>query len=140
MSYLLIFLLTITLLLQIPVLQTYLAGFFTNHISKETGYETEIGRVNIRWWDAISLQEVTIMDLQDSLMMDLEEVYIDFSIKGLMDTEQPGFDEINLKNGNVRILTHADGQGLNISLFLSRLRSIFLPKKEKPILKPPLLP
>ncbi|MDO6439685.1 translocation/assembly module TamB domain-containing protein [Cyclobacterium sp. 1_MG-2023] len=135
MSYLLIFLLTITLLLQIPVLQTYLAGFFTNHISKETGYETEIGRVNIRWWDAISLQEVTILDLQDSLMMDLEEVYIDFSIKGLMDTEQPGFDEINLKNGNVRILTHADGLGLNISVFLSRLRAIFLPKKEKNNLK-----
>ncbi|WP_240477965.1 translocation/assembly module TamB domain-containing protein [Cyclobacterium amurskyense] len=135
MSYLLIFLVTITLLLQIPVLQTYLAGFFTNHISKETGYETEIGRVNIRWWDAISLQEVTIRDLQDSLMMDLDEVYIDFSIKGLMDNEQPGFDEINLNNGKVRILTHPDGEGLNISVFLSRVRQILLPKKEKNNLK-----
>lgn len=130
MRYLLIFLIASTLLLQVPVIQTYLAGFVTKYISKETGYSTEIGRVNIRWWDAISLQQLTVRDLQDSLMMDLEEVYIDFSIRGLMDSERPGFDEINLNNGNVKILTHPDGKGLNISLFLNRLRSIFLPGKK----------
>ncbi|SHM43298.1 Family of unknown function [Cyclobacterium lianum] len=134
LRYLLVFLLTFTLLLQIPGIQTYLAGFITNRISSNTGYVTDIGRVNLRWWDAISLRDVTVYDLQDSLMIDLEEVYIDFSIQGLLDKEQPGLDVINLRNGNVRLLTHKDGEGLNISVFLERLRASFFSRPmEKPL-------
>ncbi|MFO7825565.1 MAG: translocation/assembly module TamB domain-containing protein [Cyclobacterium sp.] len=134
LRYLLVFLVAFTLLLQIPGIQTYLAGFITNRISASTGYVTDIGRVNLRWWDAISLREVTVYDLQDSLMIDLDEVYIDFSVKGLLDKDQPGLDVVNLRNGNLRLLTHTDGQGLNISVFLERLRTTFFTKpREKPI-------
>lgn len=133
LRYLLFFLLFLTIVLQIPTIQTYLAGFITNRISTGTGYLTDIGRVNIRWWDAVSLRNVRVYDLQDSLMADLDEVYIDFSVRGLLNKDRPGLDEVNLRNGNVRLLTHQGGEGLNISVFLERLRETFFvqPKKQK---------
>lgn len=133
LRYLLFFLLFLTIVLQIPTIQTYLAGFITNRISTGTGYLTDIGRVNIRWWDAVSLRNVRVYDLQDSLMADLDEVYIDFSVRGLLNKDRPGLDEVNLRNGNVRLLTHQGGKGLNISVFLERLRETFFvqPKKQK---------
>jgi hypothetical protein len=48
LRYLLFSLLFLTLLLQIPVIQTYLVGLVTQRVSENTGYQTDIGRVNIR--------------------------------------------------------------------------------------------
>jgi hypothetical protein len=125
MLYVFIFLLAIAALLQVPTVQTYLAGHLTANISEKTGYKSSIGAIRIRWWDAISLRDVEIYDLNDSLMMDLEEVYIDFSINGLLDKERPGLDEINLRNGYVGLLTHNDDLGINITVFLDRLKKLF---------------
>lgn len=133
LSFFLLFLL-IAVLLQIPQIQTSIAGYFTKSLSEKTGYRTNIKAVNIRWWDALSLKGVVIHDLQDSLMADLEEVYIDFSISGLLDASDPGFDEISLKRGNVRLLTHQNENQLNISIFMERLNdylSFSRPKGER---------
>ncbi|EON77739.1 hypothetical protein ADIS_1658 [Lunatimonas lonarensis] len=118
--FLLLFLLIVGLL-QIPYIQTAIAGYITSLISEKTGYKSTIQSVNIRWWDAVSLRDVTVYDLKDSLMAELDEVYIDFSIKGLLDAQNPGLDEISLKKGNVRLITHPGDIQLNINVFLERL-------------------
>ncbi|MEX2567165.1 MAG: translocation/assembly module TamB domain-containing protein [Cyclobacteriaceae bacterium] len=122
--YVLVFFLTLAVLLQVPKIQTFLAGIITDKVSEKTGFRSSIGAVRIRWWDAISLRDVEIYDLNDSLMIDLEEVYIDFSINGLLNVDQPGLDAINLRYGNIRLLNHVGGQGINITVFLDRLRTL----------------
>ncbi len=133
---LLLFLLLVGGLLQIPKVQTTLTGYITEAISSKTGYSTSIRAVNIRWWDAISLSDVEIYDLEDSLMVDLEEVYIDFSIRGLLDANNPGFDEINLREGNVRLLTHDTVVGMNITDFVDRIGLLVKTRKTDPERKP----
>ncbi|WP_076502357.1 translocation/assembly module TamB domain-containing protein [Belliella pelovolcani] len=121
--------------LQIPAVQTKFTGFLTNYITKQTGFDTSISRVNIRWWDAVSLDDVLIYDTQDSLMINLQEVFIDFSIKGLLDRENPSLDQIKLINGNVRLLSHPNEEALNISIFFDRINNL-LPSSDKPSIKP----
>src|SRR5690554_2263209 len=111
----------VLILLQIPGIQTNVSKLLTNYITENTGYRTAIENVNIRWWDALSLKNVKIYDLNDSLMVNLEEVYVDFSVSGLLDKESPGFDEVRLKRGLVRILTHEQADAPNISTFLARI-------------------
>lgn len=138
MLFLLILFLVVAGLLQIPKIQTGVAVYLTEKISERTGYKTQVKAVNIRWWDAISLDDVIIYDKRDSLMINLDEVYIDFSIRGLLDSDKPGLDEINLKNGNVRVLTHDHEEGMNILGFFDGLRKMFVfgtPKKEKKRIK-----
>jgi hypothetical protein len=115
-------------LLQIPRIQTRVTALLTDYLSEGTGYRTAIQRVHIRWWDAVSLKNVQVYDLEDSLMVNLEEVYIDFSLGKLLDKEKPGFDEILLKKGFVRILTHSQANAPNISTFLARITELTRPK------------
>jgi hypothetical protein len=117
----------VTGLLQIPDIQTKATQILTDYVSEKTGFKTDIDRVNIRWWDALSIGNVRIYDLEDSLMANLEEIYIDFSVSGLMDKESPGFDEIRLKRGLVRILIHPTESAPNISTFLSRINTLVRP-------------
>jgi hypothetical protein len=121
----------IAISLQIPGVQTFFTKGLTNYISNNTGFETSISKVRIRWWDAISLNDVVIYDLQDSLMVDLEEVYIDFSIQGLFDKTNPGLDQIKMEKGNVRLIFHANESNLNIMEFFARINDI-IPGKRDP--------
>src|SRR5690606_20719426 len=95
-------------LLQIPRIQTVATKYLTDYLSESTGSRADSQRVKIRWLDALSLNNVTVYDLEDSLMVNLEEVYIDFSMSGLMDKKSPGFDQLRLKKGLVRILSHPE--------------------------------
>ncbi|MCH7403414.1 translocation/assembly module TamB domain-containing protein [Belliella kenyensis] len=121
--------------LQIPAIQTKATSYLTDFITKNTGFATSISRVNIRWWDAISLDDVLVYDHKDSLMVNLKEVYIDFSVKGLLDRDNPSLDQIKLINGNVRLLSHIEGEGMNISVFFDRINSL-IPRSDKPSSQP----
>jgi hypothetical protein len=129
--FLLLGILLIAASLQIPYVQTKVSKVLTNFISKNTGFETSISKVRIRWWDAISLSDVVIYDHHDSLMVNLEEVYIDFSIAGLFDRENPSLDQIKMETGNVRLLFHTEESYLNIAEFFSRINDL-LPAKKDP--------
>jgi hypothetical protein len=122
-------------LLQVPAIQTRVIAWATTYISNNTGYATSISKVRIRWWDAISLNDVIIYDHQDSLMIDLDEVYIDFSTQGLFDRVNPSLDQIKMQGGNVRLISHDDEFQINISEFFKRLNNL-LPGKKDPN-KPP---
>jgi hypothetical protein len=127
MLFLVVFLLIIVALFQIPKVQNRLTTWLTEYITDNTGFKTSISDVNIRWWDAVSLKNVVIYDQNDSLMANLEDVYIDFSIRGLLDSENPGLDEIRLKNGTVRILTDSLTEEMNVVLFVSRINALLSP-------------
>lgn len=118
-------------LLQIPYFQTKVSRVLTNYITDNTGFRTNISKVQIRWWDAVSLNDVVIFDQKDSLMVNLEEVYIDFSIRGLLDREKPSLDQIKMERGNVRLIFHENEELLNISEFFSRLNAL-LPGTKDP--------
>ncbi|ERM83672.1 hypothetical protein P872_02420 [Rhodonellum psychrophilum GCM71 = DSM 17998] len=112
-------------LLQIPSIQTKVSKLLTDYISNNTGFRTSISKVQIRWWDAVSLKDVTIYDQKDSLMANLEEVFIDFSIAGIFDKNNPSIDQIKLERGSIRLLTHPEESRINISEFLVRINSLF---------------
>jgi hypothetical protein len=120
-----VLLLLVVVAVQIPVIQTKITKSFTEYLSKNTGFETKISKVRIRWWDAISLQDVVIYDHHDSLMVDLENVYIDFSISGLLDRNNPGVDQIKLEKGTIRLLFHPEEDFINIAEYLYQINLLF---------------
>ncbi|MDO9552933.1 MAG: translocation/assembly module TamB, partial [Rhodonellum sp.] len=119
-------------LLQIPSIQTKVSKLLTDYISDNTGFRTSISKVQIRWWDAVSLKDVTIYDQKDSLMANLEEVFIDFSIAGIFDKNNPSIDQIKLERGSIRLLTHPEESRINISEFLVRINSLFVSGERDP--------
>lgn len=129
--YLLILFLLVAGSLHIPFIQTIASQFLASQLSERTGFETTIQNVHVRWWDALSVQGLVVRDPQDSLMANLESVYVDFSPSTILDPNQPGIDEIQLKGGELRFLTHEGNRLPNISHFINELNGIFAPKKNK---------
>lgn len=125
MLFLILGLLLFVIALQVPFVQTKLTRQLTKHITEKTGFDTSISKVQIRWWDAVSLKEVLIYDQQDSLMIKVQEIYIDFSIKGLLDGDNPGLDQVKIINGNVRIIDHQNADNINITTFFDELNGLF---------------
>ncbi len=64
-------------------------------------------------------------------MARLDEVYIDFSLAGLFDRDNPGFDEVKLKEGELRIITHGLGESPNLTIFIARLNEMLKPEVPK---------
>ena len=64
-------------------------------------------------------------------MIDLDEVYIDFSLQGIFDRSNPSLDQIKMQGGNVRLISHDDEFQMNISEFFRRLNDL-LPGKKDP--------
>ncbi|GAB3647408.1 translocation/assembly module TamB domain-containing protein [Echinicola sediminis] len=128
-SFLLILLLLVAVALQVPSVQTEATQFLAKQLSENTNFQTKIQSVHIRWWDAVSLKGLTVRDPQDSLMADLEVVDIDFSLSGLLDKTNPGLDEIKLKGGQLRFLTHIGESTPNISQFINKINELTRKKK-----------
>jgi hypothetical protein len=126
----------VAVLLQIPYIQTRISNFLTSYISDNTGFRTNISNVSIRWWDAVSLKDVVIYDQKDSLMVNLEEVFIDFSVSGILNKNNPSIDQINLQKGNVRLLSHPGEKYINISEFFLRVNQLFITGEKDPNRKP----
>lgn len=123
--FLLILFLLVAISVQIPFVQTRITKALTDYLSQNTEFQTSISQVRIRWWDAVSLTDVVVYDHHDSLMVDLKEVYIDFSIRGLLDRENPSIDQIKLHQGNVRLLFHPSESYINLAEFIERINNLF---------------
>lgn len=118
--------------LQIPAVQTAVVKKLTAYLSEKTGFPTEIRRVELRWFDALSLKEVRVYDQQDSLMIGIEEAFIDFRLSRLLDKQQPALDEVALNHPQVQMLKNTPEGGLNINEFIRNLRQLLPERKAGP--------
>lgn len=75
--------------IQHPFVQTKLAHKATEWLTQKLGGTVEVGQVKVRWFDDISLQDVTIKDIQNRDMIEVKEIFVNFKTNFR-------FDKINL--------------------------------------------
>ena len=76
-------LLSLFILLQLEVVQTYLGQKLANTLSEKIDHKIEIERVNIKWFDLAEIENVTVYDTAQNVMIDLQSAKIDYQIKSL---------------------------------------------------------
>lgn len=121
--------------LQIPYVQTKVAGKLTEIVSEKIQFPVEIGYVNIRWFDSILLEDVLIKDTGSNDMIKVKELFIDFQLYALFDPSNITIDKVTLDHAQVDLVKNTD-YGLNISLFIYNLREWLAsdkPAKKKPV-------
>ncbi len=99
--------------LQLPVVQTKLAQWATDYVTKKTGFETQIQKVTIDWTDKASFKGVKIKDKQGREMLSVELLQIDFNFLSLWDERQnieP--DGIIIRKGRLNLITQNDKMNL----------------------------
>ncbi|MFY0592720.1 translocation/assembly module TamB domain-containing protein [Roseivirga sp.] len=75
---------TVALLIHLPPVQNYLTDRVTTYLSEGTGYDTEIDYINIKWFNAVSIDGTQIYDLNDVKMIGIDELVLTFKLEDII--------------------------------------------------------
>ena len=119
-----IFLLLICLLIavQSSTVQTRLVAYISESFYEQTGHKVTMDKVDINWFDEITLENVRIQDPQDTAMIVVDKLLLDFSVIDILRPSRVHFDAARITGADVRLVKFADGEMDNISYFISKIR------------------
>lgn len=123
LSLLMIFIfIAATSLLRIPAIQTELIQRITGSLGEKTGFEFEIGYINLNWFDILKINDLKVTDTHDSTMIFIREAKIDFSISSILDKDHKHFDKIKVTNIDFNMYKHVANEPFNITRFIDTLK------------------
>ncbi|AHM63078.1 hypothetical protein D770_24165 [Flammeovirgaceae bacterium 311] len=121
----------LVLALQFPYVQTRAVQYLTGWLSEKTGYPVQIGRVAISWLDELQLDDVRVWDDQDSLMIGIDQLQVDFNMISLLQSPTPRVDGVKLMRPYVQLIKNGPDSGMNINRFIRNIQDLLPAKKNK---------
>lgn len=115
--------LTILGLLQLSVVQTYLARHVTDYLTEMTGFESSVEKVSIRWLDEAVLKNVLIKDHKKNTMIAVEELVVNYSLIGFLQRKDIILDQVGVIAGDVNLINNAKDSTLNIQAWIDAFGS-----------------
>ncbi len=97
----------------------------TGYLNDNSAFHTEIGKIKLSWWDALELENVTIHDHRDSLMIGAVKAHADFSLLSLLPPGDIVVDAVRLDQAAVNLLTHSGDSVMNINRWVNELNELF---------------
>ena len=126
-----LFVLILLISLQFPAVQTRAVQKLAAWLSDKTGYPVEVGGVAISWLDELQLENVRIYDEQDSLMIGIDQLQVDFDLISLLRDPTPRVDAVKLKRPFVQLIKNTADSSLNINGFIHNIQKLLPESKNK---------
>lgn len=120
-----------TLLINLPPIQNYIIDKATTYLTEGTGYRTEIGYANIKWFNSIALDDTRIYDENGVTMIGVDELALSFSLNDILGKKNIKTKEAWLSGADVNLRDHSDG-GLNIDEWARRIGQLLSTKSTLP--------
>ncbi|MEO6687088.1 MAG: translocation/assembly module TamB, partial [Dyadobacter sp.] len=113
----------VTIAVQFPSVQTFLVQTATARISEKMGYPIEITRVNIKWFDVVSLEGVSVKDTSQKQMIDVGRIDVNLNMQNIIQNSanEVHLDEVTLYQPNVHLVVAPKSGDLNIDGFINRI-------------------
>ena len=114
-----------------PYFQTKFVQKLVTRISDHTDFKITVGHINLAWFDSPYLENFTVYDTQDSLMLAIEKINIDLDLWSVLFGEgEIRLDYIGLDNLQINVIKPALGSAYNIDLFAYQIK-IYLSSGKK---------
>ncbi|WP_323756542.1 translocation/assembly module TamB domain-containing protein [Roseivirga sp.] len=110
-------------LIHLPPVQNYLVDKAADYLTEKTGYRSEIGYANIRWFNSVTIDDLTVYDQNEVKMIDVREVVISFKLKELIGGKDILINEAWLNKASVN-LRDEGAIGLNIDNWVSKITDL----------------
>ena len=131
-------LLLLVTVVQIPYVQTQVLQRLSRVISEETGFQTSIHRVNIKWFDTAVLDSIAIYDEEQCPMILIDQLTVDFDIRSVWNNGDIYLDEARVDQGALYLLKDSTTNTLNITHFIERVKELTRKKNKPPSERYPL--
>lgn len=124
----------VTIAVQFPSVQTFLVQTATARISEKMGYPIEITRVNIKWFDVVSLEGVSVKDTSQKQMIDVGRIDVNLNMQNILEnsSREVHLDEVTLYQPNVHLVVVPKTGDLNIDGFINRIVELTSSSKPRP--------
>lgn len=123
-----------TTALQLPSVQTWAVQYATGNIAAKLGYPISIQKVNIKWFDVVSLEGVSVKDSSNKDMIDVGRIDVNLNVNNIMrDSAKEIFlDEVNVYQPDVHLVIVRESGDLNIDGFIARINELTAPAVPRP--------
>lgn len=112
--------------LQIPAVQTQLAKKGAEWLSEKLKFPVDIDGVSIKWFDSITLEQLTIKDYEGRPMITVGRLDVDYNLRYLIDSSAHNIhlDEIVLYKPDVRMIKNPKNGDTNLDDFIARIEEL----------------
>ena len=114
--------------LQIPAVQTELGQYLSRKLSNKTGFAISLDKLDIDWLDRFNLKGLIIVDPDGEELLTLDEIKVNYRFSSIVN------GDLRLNNADIHGLSMSlykkDGDTLNISKLVGRIKSAFKSKKD----------
>lgn len=128
---------TITGLLQLSSVQTWIVQEVANNLSERINYPISISSVDIDWFDTVILEDVSISDKKRDSFIGAEKIAVKVDLETLLNPHLITIEHIDVYNPIVSLDWDIESNKLNINTFIKSLRESLKKKKSK---KPKFIP
>jgi hypothetical protein len=130
MLFLLILLTIIVIGFRTIYVQKKVAELASKKLSTFLHYKVEIERLEIDWFDHITVYGVSLFDYQKTRMIHLGEVQVDYEIFSFEKSLSYRIQEAILKDGEVHLINYKNSEFLNINEFINSLSNLIGPSTD----------
>lgn len=123
---LILLLLTISLLLQIPSVQTRVVKKITASLSKKLELPVSIQSVHIAWFDEVKLNKILIQDPYQDTLIYADNILMDFKLGNLLDKRITSFDLAKVDHAVVKLRKNNADEDVSMTVFARNLRKLFV--------------
>ena len=116
----------VLLSLQIPAVQTRLAQKGATWLSEKLQFPVNIKGVSIKWFDSLTLEQLTINDYQGQPMITIGRLDANYNLKHLLDSSAHNLhlDEVVLYRPDVRMIKNRTNGDTNLDDFIARIEEL----------------
>lgn len=120
----------IVLAMQSSAVQTKVAQYGSNYLSEKLGFDISIEKINIEWFDQITLSGLYVKNKDKSRFIDLKKIWIDYDIKQLINDESILFDNLRLQDGRIMLIREKGDDYFNIDYLVEAIRNLSAPTND----------
>ncbi|TLU98970.1 translocation/assembly module TamB domain-containing protein [Dyadobacter luticola] len=123
-----------TIALQLPSVQTWAVKEVTASVSEKLGYPISIERVNIKWFDVVSLEGISVKDTAQKDMIDVGRIDVNLNVSNIYENsaKEIFLDEVMVFQPDVQLSIIPSSGSLNIDGFIERINELTAPKVPRP--------
>ncbi len=117
--------------MQSSYVQTRIAQEGSAYLSNKLGFDFTIDRINIDWFDQITISGLEVKNKDNSEFVNVNELVINYDIKELISVQNIFFDDVTLSEGNVMLVRNKGDEYFNIDYLIEAINKLTASEDKK---------